>query len=111
MISFRKSKFGLSLALIFLLTALAAFLLHIYSMKTNPGDDGLSGIFFWLFTLPWSFMIPNSLCYSGVWRWLAYPVSWAMVTWNALLLYCIVGGVRLNGSKNRKLSDPKGRLI
>lgn len=107
MITFQKSKLGMICAGIFLIIAGIAFATHLISVQTNPADSGLSGIWFFLCGIPWSFMLPTSLTYSKIWRYIAYPVMWGMVIWNAFLLYCIFGGIRLQKNKPPKKEKEK----
>ncbi|HSD43704.1 MAG TPA: hypothetical protein VLD36_17785 [Burkholderiales bacterium] len=91
----RLSRTGCALAITFLCIAGALFALHWHSFRTNPGDSGESALWFFLCTLPWAFLLPEALVSSPGWDDVAYYIGWAFVAWNAFLLYCIGGGIRL----------------
>lgn len=90
MFRLKKSKVGMIIAVLYLLLAAGVFIAHLYSVNTNPGDSGESAIPFMLLTLPWLFIVPQSLMYAPAWAWLAYPLGWLFVVLNALALYYVV---------------------
>lgn len=93
MIRLRKSRVGFVLAGAFLGLAAALFAVHIVSMKTNPADSGESALLFFLLTLPWAYLLPESVINASWWDRVAYGAGWVLVAFNAFLLYCVVGGV------------------
>jgi hypothetical protein len=93
MIRLRKSRVGAALAGAFVATAAVLFALHLYSMKTNAADSGESALWFFLFTLPWAYLLPEAVINASWWDRVAYGAGWALVLLNAFLLYCIGGGV------------------
>jgi hypothetical protein len=89
----RLSKVGLSLAITFLCIAGALFALHFHAFRTNPADSGASALWFFLCTLPWAFLLPEAALNAPWWDRIADYVGWALVAWNAFLLYCLGGGI------------------
>jgi hypothetical protein len=92
---FRISRLGFALAVAFVLVAGALFALHVHSFLTKPGDSGESGLWFFLCTLPWAFLLPEAAINAPWWDGVSYYVSWAFIAWNAFLLYCLSGGLTL----------------
>lgn len=82
-----RSKPGRYVAGAYLMLAMIAFVTHLISVNTNPGDSGESAIPFFMLTLPWGMMLPKSLFYSSAWAYMAYPVGWLLVILNSLLIY------------------------
>lgn len=91
MILLKTSKAGIAVATFYVLFAMTVFVAHIYSVKTSPSDSGESAIPFFMLALPWMMLVPASWHYLLAWSWLAYPVLWFCVTFNAFLIYCAVG--------------------
>jgi hypothetical protein len=91
----RLSKVGLALAVTFLCIAGALFALHFHALRTNPANSGESALWFFLCTLPWAFLLPESVTGAPWWDELADYAGWALVAWNAFLLYCLGGGLSL----------------
>ncbi len=89
----RLSKVGLSLAITFLCIAGALFALHVHAFSTNPANSGESALWFFLCTLPWAFLLPGAVLDAPWWDRIADYVGWALVAWNAFLLYCLGGGI------------------
>jgi|CXWL01.1.fsa_nt_gi hypothetical protein len=86
----KNSKVGVAVAGVYFLVALAAFVGHIYSTRTNPADSGESALLFYLLSLPWMKLIPAPWMYSQFWPWLAYPVAWLCITLNIFLVFRII---------------------
>jgi hypothetical protein len=95
MIRLRKSRVGLVLAGAFLAVAGALFALHLVSMKTNHADSGESALLFFVLTLPWAYLLPDSVINASWWDRVAYGAGWLLVGLNAFLLYCLGGGIGL----------------
>lgn len=104
----RLSRLGGTVAVAFLCVAGALFALHVQSTTTNPADSGESGFWFFLCTLPWAFLLPESAINAPWWDDVAYYVGWALVAWNAFLLYCLAGGVGLAPRRARPRDAPSG---
>src|SRR5262245_38645561 len=95
MIRLRKSPVELVVAGAFLAAALALFALHFASIKTNPADSGESAFWFFLFTLPWAYLLPEAVIDAPWWDRIAYGASWLLVAVNAFFIYCFAGGLAL----------------
>jgi hypothetical protein len=95
MVRLKKSKFGFIASFVFSLFAVISFLFAVISVKTNPGNSELSGLWFSFCVYPWAFLIPDSLAYSKIWGMIVYPLMWAIVILNAFIIYCIFGGLRI----------------
>ena len=95
MIRLRKSRFGLVLAGAFLALAAVLFVMHVASMKTNQSDSGESALWFFLLTLPWAYLLPEAVINAAWWEPVAYGAGWALVAFNAFLVYCVGGGLGL----------------
>jgi len=83
---FRAARTGFGVAGGFLLAASAVFAWVFLGASTNPADSGESGLLLVPFALPWIRLIPVS--------WLGMGTGAGSILLNALLLYCIFGGVR-----------------
>ena len=94
MIVLKHSKSGWIVAGMFLLLATLAFLAHLYSITTDPGDSGESAVILIPFSSPWIFWVPDSIIHSRLCHWLAYPVFWGLTLLNAFFIYCLFGGLR-----------------
>ena len=94
MIRLQNSRIGRVVAGAFLGAALALFGLHVVAMKTNPADWGESAFWFFLLTLPWPYLLPETLVDAPWWDRVAYAASWLLVAVNAFLIYCVAGGLR-----------------
>ena len=79
------SKVSLAIASFYVLLATIVFVLHFYSVKTNPADSGESALPFFILTLPWMMFVPTSWFNLPAWNWLAYPIAWFCVTFNAFV--------------------------
>lgn len=101
MLRMRRSRTGSVLAGGFL--ALAAGLQGwlLVSAAINPADSGEGGLLLLLFSAPWSLIVPNMLLEAGWFDALAPLVLWLMIGLNALLLYCLAGGVRFERRSGR----------
>jgi len=82
----RASRAGFVVAGGFLLAASAVFAWIFLGASTNPADSGESGLLLVPFASPWIRLIPAS--------WLGMGAGVGSILLNALLLYCIFGGVR-----------------
>jgi hypothetical protein len=91
----RVSRAGLALAITFLCVAGALFALHFHAYRTNPANSGESGLWFFLCTLPWAFLVPESVTAAPWWDDVADHAAWLFVAWNAFLLYCLGGGLKV----------------
>lgn len=89
---FKISKIAIVAASLYLLIAVAVFVAHLYSVKTNAGDSGESAIPLFMLSLPW-IMLMSTFWQSGIWAWLAYPVLWLCIGFNAVLIYAGVSFV------------------
>lgn len=93
-----KSRAGAAAAVLYLLIAAAAFVAHLYSVKTNPADSGESALPFVLLGLPWTMQLPSHWMGLEIWPWIAYPVGWLCVALNAAILYGLVA-LSLSGAR------------
>lgn len=92
--SLRVSKLGLTVGIVFLLTAGTLFAMHLHALATDDaGAD--SALLFFLLTLPWALLLPEWLVTQAWWDQASYYVSWLFVGLNAFALYCIAGGIGL----------------
>jgi hypothetical protein len=89
----RLSRVGFVLAITFLCVAGALFALHFHAYRTNPANSGESALWFFLCTLPWAFLVPESVIDAPWWDDVADYAGWLFVAWNAFLLYCLGGGL------------------
>jgi len=83
----KSSKRGYAVAAIFLFVAICVFSLLFYSSSTNPADSGEGGILLLFFAVPWINMMPSG--------WIGPFSAMGCILLNALLLYCVFGGLRL----------------
>lgn len=94
MLTLKRSRAGLVLAAIFLLLAAATHAWLLYSAHTNPADSGEGGVLLLLLAMPWPRLLPDALWDSSAAGRFGPFLCWAMIVLNALLLYCIAGGLR-----------------
>ena len=85
-LSLRKSKTGLLAAGIFLMAFLALFAWVFLVASKNPADSGESGILLLPFGMPWVMWLPV--------EWLGLWAAFLCVSLNALIVYCLFGGLR-----------------
>jgi len=85
--AFRFSRGGALAAGLFLLSAAAVFAWVFFVASKNPADSGESGILLIPFAMPWIALVPNG--------WLGPWMAFGCVLLNALILYCLFGGLRL----------------
>ena len=83
----RYSRGGAVAAGLFLAAFAAAFAWLFFVASKNPADSGESGILLIFFAMPWIQLVPTS--------WLGLPFALGSVSLNALILYCLFGGLRL----------------
>jgi hypothetical protein len=95
MLRLRLSKLGLTLVLVFLLAAATLFAIHLHAFAVNPEQPGEGALLFFLFTLPWALVLPGWLVAEPWWSGVLYYVGWIFICFNALLLYCLSGGLAL----------------
>lgn len=87
----KKSKSGLFAAGLFLL-AFACLLSWVFFIASkNPADSGESGILLLPFGMPWVMWFPV--------EWLGPWIGFLSVALNAVVIYCLFGGLRFR--KNR----------
>jgi hypothetical protein len=87
---FKLSRWGFFAAGLFLFAATSVFAWIFFVASKNPGDSGESGILLVPFALPWLSILPSS--------WLGLGAGLGCILFNALLLYCIFGGLRIRRS-------------
>jgi hypothetical protein len=87
----RRSGAGLLAAGLFLLAFLGLLSWVFFIASKNPADSGESGILLLPFARPWVMWLPPG--------WLGPFAGFASVALNALILYCLFGGVRLSAKK------------
>ncbi len=83
----RFSRGGAIVAGLFLALFIAAFAWIFFVASKNPADSGESGILLIFFAMPWIKLVPTS--------WLGLWFAIGSVLLNALILYCLFGGLRL----------------
>jgi len=83
---FRLSPGGFFAAGLFLLAAVSVFAWIFFIASKNPADSGESGILLLFFAMPWISIVPAS--------WLGPGVGLGCIAINALMLYCVFGGLR-----------------
>lgn len=83
------SRGGFPAAGLFLASAAAVFAWVLFSASTNPADSGESGIVLLPFAMPWISLAPN--------RWLGPWMGLGCILLNAMMLYCVFGGLRRLG--------------
>jgi len=81
------SRGGALAAGLFLLSAAAVFAWLFFVASKNPADSGESGVLLLPFAMPWISLVPNG--------WLGPWVAFGCILLNALILYCLFGGLRL----------------
>jgi hypothetical protein len=83
----KSSKLGYAVASIFLFLVISVFAWLFYSSSINPGDSGEGGILLVFFAMPWFEIIPSRIMgpFSAI----------GCILFNAFLLYCVFGGLRL----------------
>ena len=84
----RRSGSGLLAAGLFLLAFLGLLSWVFFVASKNPADSGESGILLLPFAMPWVMWLPL--------EWLGPLAGFACVALNAVLLYGLFGGVRLD---------------
>ena len=83
---FKFSRGGLLAAGLFLILAAAVFAWVFFVASKNPADSGESGILLLPFAMPWISLVPNG--------WLGPWMALGCILLNALILYCLFGGLR-----------------
>ena len=86
-LSLRFSRAGLLVSGLFLLMFFALLSWVFFIASKNPADSGESGILLLPFGMPWVTNMPAS--WVGPWTGIL------SVLLNALILYCVFGGLRL----------------
>jgi hypothetical protein len=86
-LAIRFSRAGALVAGAFLAAAAAVFAWIFFVASKNPADSGESGILLLPFAMPWITHVPTA--------WLSPWLALGCVLWNAFLLYCLFGGLRL----------------
>jgi hypothetical protein len=87
---FRLSRWGFVAAGLFLLAAASVFAWIFFVASKNPADSGESGILLLPFALPWISILPTS--------WLGPLSGLGCILFNAFLVYCLFGGLRVEKS-------------
>ncbi len=82
----KYSRRGALAAGLFLLSAACVLAWVFFVASKNPADSGESGILLLPFAMPWITLVPND--------WLGPWVAFGCVLLNALILYCLFGGLR-----------------
>jgi hypothetical protein len=80
------SRGGALAAGLFLLSAAGVLAWVLFVASKNPADSGESGILLLPFAMPWISLVPTG--------WLGPWVAFGSVLLNALILYCLFGGLR-----------------
>lgn len=75
------------MAAIFLLLVVGVVTWLFYSSATNPADSGEGGVLLVFFAMPWIEFVPT--------RFLGPAVAALCILLNALLIYFICGGLRI----------------
>jgi uncharacterized membrane protein YhaH (DUF805 family) len=83
---FRRSRPGAIAAGVFLFAFLALFAWIFFVASKNPADSGESGILLLPFAMPWVMWLPV--------EWLGLWAAFLCVSLNALIVYCLAGGLR-----------------
>ena len=85
-LALRWSRPGFAVAALFILLALSVLAWLLYSSATNPADSGEGGVLLIFFAMPWINIIPAKFLnpFSAI----------ACILFNAVLLYCLFGGLR-----------------
>lgn len=93
-IAFTFSWIGTVAAGLLLLSFASVFAWVFFVASKNPADSGESGIWLVPFAMPWISLIPGA--------WLGPLVATGCVAINALILYCIFGGLRIARPTDRE---------
>jgi len=88
------SRGGLITAGLFLSSAASVLAWVFFVASKNPADSGESGILLLPFASPWIMLVPNS--------WLGPWTAFGCVLLNALILYCVFGGLRFDSDAARR---------
>jgi uncharacterized membrane protein YhaH (DUF805 family) len=83
---FRRSRPGAIAAGVFLFAFLALFAWIFLVASKNSADSGESGILLLPFAMPWVMWLPV--------EWLGLWAAVLCVSLNALIVYCLAGGLR-----------------
>lgn len=86
MLILKRSKGGTVAATLFLFAAIAVFAWVFFVASKNPADSGESGILLLPFAMPWITSAPS--------HWVGPFFALACILLNALILYCVFGGLR-----------------
>ena len=86
-LKFRYARGGVLAAGLFLSAAAAVFAWVFFVASKNPADSGESGILLLPFAMPWISLIPT--------EWLGLLAALGSIFLNALILYCVFGGLRV----------------
>jgi len=86
-LAFEFSRSGIVAAGLLLMSFTSVFAWVFFVASKNPADSGESGILLLPFAMPWISIVPST--------WLGLPVAFACVLLNALILYCLFGGLRI----------------
>ena len=87
---FKFSRCGFFAAGLFLVAAASVFSWIFFVASKNPADSGESGILLLPFAMPWISIMPSS--------WLGPGAGLGSILLNALILYCVFGGLRFRKS-------------
>ncbi len=87
------SRGGVPAAGLFLLLAVAVLAWVFFVASKNPADSGESGILLLPFAMPWISLVPSD--------WLGPWVALGCILLNALILYCVFGGLRVVPGKGK----------
>ena len=82
----QTSKTGFVSAGLFLLAFLGLLAWIFFVASKNPADSGESGILLLPFAMPWVMWLPA--------EWLGLWAAFLCVSINALIVYCLFGGLR-----------------
>jgi uncharacterized membrane protein YhaH (DUF805 family) len=82
----QKSKTGFIAACLYLLAFLGLLAWIFFLASKNPADSGESGILLLPFAMPWVMWLPV--------EWLGLWAAFLCVLLNALIVYCLFGGLR-----------------
>ena len=85
-LTFKYSRRGMLAAGSLLASFTCVFAWVFFVASKNPADSGESGILLLPFAMPWIMLIPSA--------WLGLLVAVGCVLLNALILYCVFGGLR-----------------
>jgi uncharacterized membrane protein YhaH (DUF805 family) len=86
----QKSKTGVTAACLYLCAFLGLLAWIFFVASKNPADSGESGILLLPLVMPWVMWLPV--------EWLGLWAVFLCVSLNALIVYCLFGGLRF---KNR----------